>query len=128
MTAGDDCSGLGHLVRSAAQYAGYCLRRQAGGKAGDVEGEDGLGAHRVDIADCVCSGNGAVFVRVIDKRGEKVNSEDNSLIVVELIDGGVVGSFQADEEIGVVAILEGGEVAKDLRKHLGTCLGSTAGA
>ena len=37
MTAGDDCSGLGDLVRSAAQYAGHCLRRHAGGKAGEEQ-------------------------------------------------------------------------------------------
>jgi len=61
--------------------------------------------HRVDIAEGVGGGDGAVGVGVIHQRREKIHRQHHGLLIVELVDRGVVGRGQADEEIGVLADL-----------------------
>ena len=64
------------------------------------ERHDRPAAHRVDVADRVGRGDAAEVERIVDDRHEEVGGRDQRLLVVELVDGGVVGGLDADHQLG----------------------------
>ena len=61
--------------------------------------QDRPAAHRIDVADRVGGGDAAEVERVVDDRHEEVGGGDQRLLVVELVDGGVVGGLDADQQL-----------------------------
>ena len=61
---------------------------------------DRLAAHRVDVGQRIGRGDAAEVERVVDDRHEEVGGGDDRLLVVELVDGGVVGGVVADQQVG----------------------------
>ena len=59
-----------------------------------------LAAHRVDVAHRVGGGDRAIVVRVVYQRREEVRRHHDRLLVVQAVDGGVVGRGEADQQVG----------------------------
>jgi hypothetical protein len=67
----------------------------------------------------------SVHERIVDHGREKVDGLDDSQVLGQLIDTGVIVSVGADEEVGVVV---GGKVAQNLRDALRGQLSRSASA
>ena len=76
------------------------------GEGGDVQRQDGVGAHGVDVAQSVGGRDRAVIVWVVDERREEIYGENDGLFVADAVDGGVVRGGEADEEFGVMPVLK----------------------
>jgi hypothetical protein len=62
-------------------------------EGGDVEREQHLAAHRVDVAQGVGGGDGAEGVRIVDDRRKEIQRLDDRDVVREAIDSSVVRSL-----------------------------------
>lgn len=114
VAAGEDAASLGDLVGTAAEDGVDDLGwEDVGGDADDVHGGDGASAHGVDVGEGIGGGDLAVEIGVVHDGGEKIEGLDEGALVIEAIDGGVVGGGGTDEEIGVVDL---GEAAQNLRE------------
>jgi hypothetical protein len=67
-------------------------------------------------------------VGVVHQRRKKVHRKHHRLLIVELVDGGVVGLGQTDEEVGVLVDLSIGEVTQDLRQGFRPGFAGSTGA
>jgi hypothetical protein len=129
VAAGDDAAALGDLGGAAAEDFRQYRRRQVLGEADDVQGEEDFGAHSVDVAHGVGRGDGAIGVGVIDDGREEVERQDDSKLVADAIDSGVVKAVEAEEQIGVLFGPESlGQWAQDLRQEGDARLTRSAGA
>ncbi len=77
--------------------------------ADEVDGEEGLAAHRPDVGEGVGGRDPAPVVGVVDDRGEEVDGADDGAVPVEPDDGGVVAGVGPDEEVGVAGEVDPGE-------------------
>jgi len=90
----------------------------------DGEGEQHLAAHRVDVRHRVGRGAGAPRVRVVHDGRKKVDGLDDGDVVTDPVDGRVVGSGQANEQVAlgvgreVRGTLERREHSWRFRSHL----------
>ena len=57
---------------------------------------DRCAAHGVHVGNRIGRGNPAEVIRVIDNRHEEVRGRDQRLLVIEFINSGVIGGFDAD--------------------------------
>ena len=67
--------------------------------ADERQRQDRPPAHGVDVADRVGGGDAAEVERVVDDGHEEVGGGDQRLLVVELVDRGVVGGLDADQQL-----------------------------
>ena len=125
VTSHDGDAGLGRLLGSAAQHLLEDAPGQVVGEGHDVQGGDGAGARRVDVAERVGGGNGAVVVGVVDHRREEVNRLHQRGIGAQPVDGGVVAGADADQQVGV---LDTRQRADNLGEVPRTVLGASAAA
>ena len=93
--AGEDRAGLAHLPVGGAEDRGDRLLRQLLRELGDREREQRPAAHREDVVQRVGRGDRPEVVRVVDERREEVEREDERGLVVEAVDGRVVGRARA---------------------------------
>ncbi len=63
------------------------------------ERHDRCAAHRVDVRDRVGRRDAPEVEGIVDDRHEEVGRRDQRLLVVQLVDGGVVGSLDADQQL-----------------------------
>ena len=102
VSARDRAPGFAHLVGPALQDCGDHLGGEILGKGRDVQREQDIGAHRVDIVQRVGGRDRAEAVGVIDQRREEVQRLHDRLPLVEAIDSRIVGLVQTDEELRVL--------------------------
>ena len=76
-----------------------CVRQHVDRHADQRQRQDRPAAHRIDVADGVGRGDAAEVERVVDDRHEEVGGGDQRLLVVELIDGRVVGGLDAHQQL-----------------------------
>ena len=77
----------------------HFMRQHVDRHADEREREDRLAAHRVDVGQRVGRGDAAEVERIVDDRHEEVGRRDDRLLVVELVDGGIVGGVVADQQV-----------------------------
>ena len=82
------------------------LEGQGGREGGDVQREEGLAPHRVDVGKSIGSSDCAIIVGVVHNRGEKIDSGDERLVVVETPNSSIVGGIKPDDEIRVGCTLK----------------------
>src|SRR5207237_6706048 len=56
-------------------------------------------AHREDVVQRVRGGDGPVVPGVVDDRREEVEREDERALVVQSVNGGVVGGRESDKQV-----------------------------
>ena len=87
---------------------------------------DRLAAHGVDVGDRVGGGDAAEVERVVDDRHEEVGGGDQRLLVVELVDGGVVGGLDAHQQFR--RHRQARRALEDFGQHAGRDLAAAAAA
>ena len=122
----DDSSRLGELVGRTLKeplqlFEGKILR-----PGGDVEPEEDLAAHRVDVAHRVGRADGAGRVRVVDDGRKEIEGLDDRDVRRDEIDGRVVARLETDEQLLRCALFA--HWTQDLRQRAGAQLGASAGA
>jgi len=126
VAAGDIDAGLAAFFGRAVEDAFEGLHRQtAGGKGDKIEGEEGLAAHGVDIAEGVGRSDGPEVVWIIDDGGEKIDGLDKSGLVINAVDRRIVAGLGADEQ-GRVS--RAGQSGENLLEALGPQLAGAAEA
>ncbi len=128
VAAGDRDAGLARLLGAAAQDLARDLHRQGVGQRRDVEGQQRPRAHRVDVAQAVGGGDGAVGVGVVDDRGEEVDRHHQRQLVAQPVDRGVVRALQPHQEVRVGTSGLFDEWTQDLLQDAGGQLAGSAGA
>jgi hypothetical protein len=123
MPAGQDRAGLSHLLVGGVENRRHSLLRQLLGELGDRQGQQRASAHREHVVEGVRRCDRPEVTRVIDKRWEKVEREDERRAVVEPVDGSVVGRGEPDEQI---LRLCGDEPGEQLLEAGGGVLGRAA--
>ena len=102
---------------------------QVGRKSGDVERQERLCAHGVDIGEAVCGSDGTVIVRIVDYRGEEIGGDHQGMALVQLPDSGIVCRIQSDQKLGIIGRVEGFlDWLQNLRQRLRVELGRSARA
>ncbi len=116
VAAGDRNPGrLADRFAAADDLADLLDRELVDGHRDQGQGHDRPAAHRIDVADGVGGGDAAKVVRVVDDGHEEIGGGDQRLLVVEAIDGGVVGGLDADQQF--LRHDAAGARAQDLREH-----------
>ena len=92
-------AGDAHLLVRSREDRGDRLHRQLLGKRGDGECQQRHAAHREDVVERVRRRDRPVVGWVVDERREEVDGEDQRSLVVELVDRGVVGRREPDQQV-----------------------------
>ena len=71
------------------------------GEANEIKGRQRLAAHGVNVAERVGRGDRAKIVRPVDDGGEKIGREDQGQLVVDFVDGRIVGRGTAHQHVGI---------------------------
>ncbi len=90
--------GADRLVSSLEDRAQHA-RGQLFGKGGHREREERRAPHGEDVVECIRRRDGAEVARVVHHGREEVDGEDERALVVELVDRGVVGRAEPDEQV-----------------------------
>ena len=99
VAAGDrNARGCAHGFAAVEDAADRLDRQLVDRHADERQREQRRAAHRVDVRDRVGRGDPAEVVRIVDDGHEEVGRRDDRLALVQLVDGGVVGGLDADEE------------------------------
>ena len=96
VAADHGASGFDHFREAAGEDAFENFEVGFVGKADQGQRGKRLSAHRIDVAQCIGRGDLAEGVRIVDDRGEEVDSLHQRLIGRDLIHSGVVGVVEAD--------------------------------
>ena len=92
---------LAHLVGPAAQHLAHHVGAQTAREREDVERRQRLRPHGEHVGQRVRRGDGAELVGVVRHRREEVERQHRGRVVVQAVDGGVVGRVEAQQQIGV---------------------------
>jgi hypothetical protein len=87
----EDGAGFGHFLGRGVENRANRLQRHLLRESGHRDREERGGPHRVDVVECVGGRNRPEGGRIIDHRREEVGGEDERAVVVEAVDGRVVG-------------------------------------
>ena len=118
--SGEDRSRRAHALLGSREHLAEHLRRQLLRKRRDRKGEQRRAAHREDVVERIRCRDCPESPRIVDQRREEVDGEDDCALVVQAIDGRVVGRVEADEEIlGVGGNQAGEDVLEAGRRVLG---------
>ena len=98
--------GLGYLFGCAAQDLADDSRRQLGREGGNTQSQEHLPPHGIHIAHGIDRSDSAIDIGIVDHRGEKVGGKDECLVVVNPIDGSVIGRAEAYQEIGKTLLVK----------------------
>ena len=112
MSAGDHRAGLGDLAGAPLKDRGQQVGGQVFGESGDVERQQDIATHGVDVAHAVRRRDRAVGPGIVDDRGEEVDRLNDRQLGRELVDRRVVAGLQTNQEVRVGAL---GERAQNLR-------------
>jgi hypothetical protein len=101
MATSDDASRFLDLVGAAADDLRHCLLRQAIGEDGEVEGEEDIATHSVDVACGIGCGDRTIGIGIVDDGSEEIGGKDQCALFIEGENGCIVGLLQADEDLWV---------------------------
>ena len=118
VTAGEDRARLRHGLACSLQDLAEQLGRELLREGRDRQREQRRPAHREDVVEGVRGRDRAERVRVVDDRREEVDREDERAVVVEPVDGGVVGGVEPDQEVSGVRRDEPGEELLEPRRRV----------
>src|SRR4051794_10954910 len=114
MPAQDETTGAsGHLHGAAENLAQHLEGKAVTGPAHEVQSEQRLCPHGVDVAERVGYGNGSPRRRVVNDRREEVHRGYQRAVRRQRKDGGVIPGSGIDQDSGVY---NAGQVAQDLRQ------------
>src|SRR5438105_4707058 len=82
VTANNHAPGFGDLLRAAVQYPAKNVLVQIIGKGNQIDGEQHVTAHCIDIGQRIGRGNRTEVIWIIDDRWKEINRTDDSLLVV----------------------------------------------
>lgn len=71
-------------------------------KSGQVQSQEGLAAHGIDVAHGVSGGNRPVVIGVIHHRRKEIGGENQGPLVAQFPDGGIIRLRETYQQIGVV--------------------------
>ncbi len=112
VTAREVASGLGADLGAAAQHLGGQLERDPVARPGqEVEGDQRLATHRVDVRESVGRSDPAPVRGVVDDRGEEVGGGHDCARSVDADHRSVVARVQPDEQV------VGGGTEGELTEH-----------
>ena len=97
--AQDGAAGLMHLLRPALQNLFQVPHILLGRPGQNRERGDGPPAHRIDVAQRIGRGDGAVGVRVIHNRCEKIHRLHQGELRRQLVHAGIVGGVKPYQHI-----------------------------
>ncbi len=106
VAAGNGRASLPHFGRAARENLGHRLHSDFFGETGNVQAEEHIPTHRVDVAHGIGRGNCAVEPGVIHNRREEVGGFDQGALVVQLVDGRIVRFAQTDQNIRIFVCRE----------------------
>ena len=101
MATGDHDARFTRLFRSAADDLTRDLHRQISRQGGDVQSQEGLSAHGIDIRQTVGRRDGSIVVGIVHHRREKIGGHNNGTILRQTPDSRVVRFPQSHQQIGV---------------------------
>ena len=87
------------LLVGGGEDVGQDLRRQLFGKRRDRKREQRRAAHREDVVQRIRGRDRAVVGGIVDDGREEVEREDERSLVVETVDGRVVGRREPDQQV-----------------------------
>jgi hypothetical protein len=129
VTSRQDGAGFFDLLRPAPQDGDHHLRRKIGRHHEQVERQEGLGAHRVQIGKGIGGGDLAEVEGVIDNRGEEIGRDDERPARIQPPDGGVIRRAEPDQQVGIRLLLkEIPQRPQNLRQRLRAQFGRSTGA
>jgi hypothetical protein len=100
MSARERNAGVRAHRLAALQHCGnHVMRQHVDRHSDDGERHQRFAAHCIDVGERVGRRNAAEVERIVDDRHEEVCGRDDRLLVVQLVDGGVVGGIVADEQV-----------------------------
>src|SRR5699024_3097412 len=82
--------------------------------------------HGVDVRQCIGGGDAAEIMRLVDDGHEEVGGGDQGLVVVEAVDGSIIGALIADQQVGKVTVRN--RALKQSGEHVGGDLAAAAAA
>ncbi len=85
------------FFRATAQDFTGNFHRQIGRQGRNIQRQEGLAAHRVNIRERIGRGDGAIFKRRIDHRGEKIGRHHQRALLIELPDRRIVRAIQSNQ-------------------------------
>jgi hypothetical protein len=97
--AGEDRAGSADLLVGAVEDRAHDAELELLREASDREREQRRAAHREHVVERVRRRDPPERMRVVDERREEVEREDDRAVVVEAVDGRVVGGIEADEQV-----------------------------
>ena len=115
MAADDNRPRLGHFFRPAAQNFPENRPIQPFRKSDEIDREEHLAAHRVNIGQGVGGRNRPEVIGVVDDRWEEIGCCYHRLLLVYLVNGRVIGLFQPYKEVRKIG---GGEGISDRLQYL----------
>ena len=102
VAAGNDGTSFGDFFGTTAQDFAQNVAVEVVGEGDEVDGEEGTAAHCIHIGEGVGGGNRAEVVGVVYDGREEVGGGDEGLLVIEAVDGGVIGRSQSYQQVGEV--------------------------
>src|SRR3954464_6685188 len=100
VTAGDHAARVAHRVDRPGEHALELLERRVLGPRRDLEGEEDLSTHRVDIGHRVRGTDRAGSVGVVDDRWKEVERLDDRDVGRDEIHRRIVRALEPDEQRG----------------------------
>ncbi len=127
VASGDGNAGARAYRFAAVEDAADGVDRQlVDGHADERQREERRAAHCVDVGDRIGRRDHAEIVRIVDDRHEEIGRRDDRLPLVELVDRGVVGGFETDQQCFWHRTAAG--APQDLAKHRGRDLAPASAA
>ena len=114
MPTGDHRSGFLHFICAALEDAAQDIQVEVVWKAREIQCEERLASHRVDVAQSVGSRNLAEGVGIVYDRREEVSRADNGLIITHAIDSSIIGCGQTHQEIAIGLCRKGAQYLREL--------------
>ena len=99
MTACEQSAGSTHLRVRRGEDLGEHLHRELLGERSDRERKQRSAAHREDVIERIRCCDGTVVAGIVDNRREEVEREDERALVVQPVDGCVVGGGEPNEQV-----------------------------
>ena len=119
VAASKDAARFRDLLGPTSQDLGDDLRLQIRRKATNIERQDHLTTHGVDIAHGVGRSDSSVVVGIVHHRREEIERLDDGHVTVNPVNSSVIADLQPHQQVGVLMSLEQVlQRAQDLRQGL----------
>lgn len=93
------------------------LRIGVCGESGDIQSQQRVPSHGVDIGNAVGRGDLSKFIGIGNGRGEYVNRVNNSFVFADTVDSRIVGRVYTDQKVFILGPWEYGQCLRQLRSR-----------